>query len=354
MSSRLLLILFALTVFTISSAAEERTLGGGELPATYVGVLPCADCEGIKHKLNVRPDQVFHLRLQYLGKGAGKGDIFDELGVWELSQNGDTLTLHRTIGIPFRFLVRGPDVLSKLDLDDKEIDTELNYELERSDRFQPFEPSRFLRGLYSNVDDVGVFRECTTQLPLVVVEEGQYKKMEEAYFKQEPEPGQEILCTVTGRLAKRPSDDGQEREVLVVEDFSYFWPGETCGRWIPIAELEDSYWKLVILDDRPVIVRPGEREPYLSLASDGGKVSGFGGCNQFHGSYEIVERDLKFSPMAMTQMMCPQGMEREQAFARALEDTKGWKVFGDQLYLYDSSSNLLARFEIRFRDCCDN
>ena len=41
-----------------------------ELPAFYTGMLPCADCEGIRYELQLRADQVFFARMTYLGKPA--------------------------------------------------------------------------------------------------------------------------------------------------------------------------------------------------------------------------------------------------------------------------------------------
>ncbi len=38
------------------------------LPATFTGVLPCADCEGIEHHLDVMPDRSYALRTRYLGR----------------------------------------------------------------------------------------------------------------------------------------------------------------------------------------------------------------------------------------------------------------------------------------------
>ncbi|MGD8511510.1 MAG: YbaY family lipoprotein, partial [Gammaproteobacteria bacterium] len=36
------------------------------LPATFRGTLPCADCPGVSHHLDLWPDRVFHLRREWL------------------------------------------------------------------------------------------------------------------------------------------------------------------------------------------------------------------------------------------------------------------------------------------------
>lgn len=49
---------------------------------TYEGVLPCADCEGIKTTLTVNEDTTYELRSEYLGK---KDDnVFEECGVYNI------------------------------------------------------------------------------------------------------------------------------------------------------------------------------------------------------------------------------------------------------------------------------
>ena len=39
---------------------------GLQLPASFLGVLPCADCPGVKHHLDLWPDNVFHLHREWL------------------------------------------------------------------------------------------------------------------------------------------------------------------------------------------------------------------------------------------------------------------------------------------------
>lgn len=49
---------------------------------TYEGVLPCADCEGIKTTLTINEDTTYELKSEYLGK---KDDnVFEECGVYNI------------------------------------------------------------------------------------------------------------------------------------------------------------------------------------------------------------------------------------------------------------------------------
>ncbi len=121
----------------------------------------------------------------------------------------------------------------------------------------------------------------------------------------------------------------------------------TCGARFSTAELENTYWKLVRLGDQPVIVSPGRQEPHLRLVSEGRKAQGFAGCNRLLGAYELEGQKLRFAHLATTRMACPDEMEPEHAFLRALESTARWNILGEHLELYDSGGTLLARFEAR-------
>ena len=55
----------------------------------------------------------------------------------------------------------------------------------------------------------------------------------------------------------------------------------------------EKYWKLVELNGKPV--PPLQREPFLILKTDG-RVAGFGGCNNFTGSYTADEAASRIRP----------------------------------------------------------
>jgi hypothetical protein len=52
----------------------------GEWPATFTGLRPCADCEGIRWHLDLLPDQPLKVRLTYLGKPPE--ERVDAIGWW--------------------------------------------------------------------------------------------------------------------------------------------------------------------------------------------------------------------------------------------------------------------------------
>jgi heat shock protein HslJ/uncharacterized lipoprotein NlpE involved in copper resistance len=103
-------------------------------------------------------------------------------------------------------------------------------------------------------------------------------------------------------------------------------------------------WRLVELNGRPV--QKLEREPYFVLGAEG-RVSGFGGCNVFTGTYELDEPKLRirFGKLASTMLACERGMDVEKAFHQAMERADNFSRSGERLTLNRARMAPLAGFE---------
>ena len=71
------------------AVAEPIDALGLTLPASFAGDLPCADCEGVRYRLNLWPDQVFNLRRRWLGTDRTQ----DAIGRWSVDPERSTLVL---------------------------------------------------------------------------------------------------------------------------------------------------------------------------------------------------------------------------------------------------------------------
>lgn len=225
-------------------SGSPKVPSGFRLPATFAGILPCADCPGISYHLNLWPDGLFVLRTTYLEKSvaAGETNTFDEIGLWSFSADRRTLTLRGSRAARERFAVVRSDLLRKLDRQGRPIESELNYDLSRQKNVEPLEPRLLLRGLYSYYADAGRLKECFTGRTFPVAAEQDNVALEDTYLKLQQEPGQWLLANLEGRVVRRPRMEGAgEQPVIVVERFIKIRPGETCETSISTVELESAH-----------------------------------------------------------------------------------------------------------------
>jgi copper homeostasis protein (lipoprotein) len=119
---------------TTSEPAVSDSLG--QLPASFIGDLPCASCSGIRYQIDLFPDRIFFRRMSYLGEDKS----LDDVGAWDVSPDGNTLTLKDGDKAPDLYAIKDQSTISKLDLDWHKIESALNYDLKRTASFQPIEP----------------------------------------------------------------------------------------------------------------------------------------------------------------------------------------------------------------------
>ena len=106
----------------------------------------------------------------------------------------------------------------------------------------------------------------------------------------------------------------------------------------------DEVWRLVRLERGEFPANPsGGEAAYLRLTD--GRVQGFGGCNWIAGSYLQAGSQISFSGLISTRRACIAGMEREDAFLKALGKVSIWRRQGDLLRFYDPDERLLLEME---------
>jgi uncharacterized lipoprotein YbaY/heat shock protein HslJ/uncharacterized lipoprotein NlpE involved in copper resistance len=326
-----------------------------DLPASFVGDLPCADCSGIRYHLVLFPDHAFYLRLTALGRN-GEAAL-DEIGMWSVSPDGGKLMLHGGRDVT-QFAIADAKTLRKLDLQGRPVESKLPYELHRSDPVQVFEPRLAMRGMYKYMADAGVFKECLSGQRWPVAQEAANAALESAYSEAREKPGDEVLATVEGRVVQRPKMEGEGTQtVLVVESVVSVRPGQTCpprpGGGGSVAggpdgapPLEGTTWALTMLGDRAPVIANEKLRPTMALDAAAGRVSGSGGCNQYFGTYALTGNGLRFAKLGATMMACPD-MTLESAFHDALARVVSWRIEETHLELADEAGTVVMRFEAR-------
>jgi heat shock protein HslJ len=116
----------------------------------------------------------------------------------------------------------------------------------------------------------------------------------------------------------------------------------------PQARLENTYWKLMMLDDTQVATPEGAREIQFVLNSETRRVSGFSGCNSMMGAYTVEKQKIVFSDMGGTRMACANTMELELRVHQMFSNVANWKIAGETLTLIDARGKAIATFESRY------
>ena len=358
-------------------AALAAARGLGPLPASFSGVLPCADCVGLRHQLNLFPGGAFILALSYFRDG--RDETFYEVGSYTLSADSSVLSLATHDPLGTRFSVQGPDALRLLDRDGQKMDSTLDHELRREPALLPLEPRLLMRGSYTYQADAGVFTDCRSGMRFPVAPGSGAHELEKAYLEEQAyqrasaranaQPGAresrprppagtngasvtaeppQLIVTLHGRIAARPPAGLEgERPTLMVEHFVESYPNESCGARGVTHPLEGTQWVLTRLGPDPVRPAPKQREIHMLLDPRTRRASGHSGCNRFNGSFTFDRTDsglLTFGAVAGTRMACP-GPDHESRLYHALELTHSHRITGAHLELLDAAGDVLARFE---------
>ena len=114
-----------------------------------------------------------------------------------------------------------------------------------------------------------------------------------------------------------------------------------CHRYPPVGLSPESFraatsggdWTLTEIAGRPAPMGEAGRPATLRFDSDSARVSGFGGCNRYFGSYTMELTALRFGSLGMTKMACVEGMALEQQLATALDSTRSYKLSANTLVL---------------------
>ena len=324
-----------------TAEAPAKAPAGLTLPASFVGILPCADCAGIAQTLSLRDDGLYRLRRTYLGK---PGNPFAEIGRWRIDAGGRLLLSSGAEQSLFE--IAGADTLRQLDRASQPIRSALNYSLRRTAAFDAIDESLRWRGEMIYMADAANFTDCASGLRWPIAMTEGYLALERAYTQGRTAPGAPLPVAFDGRLQTMPGTEGPPREHMVVEAFIATEPGRRCPPpEVTRATLTNTYWKLTEMAGSPVAMLPGQaREVRITLDEPGTRMHGFSGCNRLLGQYARSGDQLAFSALGGTRLACPAPvMALETALLQALGRSTGYRIDGQVLSLLDGE-RVLARF----------
>jgi uncharacterized lipoprotein YbaY/heat shock protein HslJ/uncharacterized lipoprotein NlpE involved in copper resistance len=317
---------------------------GLRLPATFQGTLPCADCEGVVHHLDLWPDQTYHMHREWLAEDPLRRD---EIGRWYADPARGAIVLHGASEMPLFWEVKATDRLRQMDMQGNPITSELPYDLTSQGSLNPTDlDGLFLLGMMTYLADAALFEECISGRRYPIAIEGDYLALERAYLAERPAPGAPLLVHVEGGLITRPAMEGPDRKHLVVNRFNRTLPGETCPPHVSTASLTNTYWRIDTLMGEALMPVDDRREPHLVLHDDPKpRFRATVGCNQLVGGYERNGDELTFAAAASTMMACPPPIDAAERNLRAvLEATHAVRQTGQTLVLQDAEGQPIAEF----------
>ncbi|MEC6814164.1 META domain-containing protein [Photobacterium toruni] len=112
--------------------------------------------------------------------------------------------------------------------------------------------------------------------------------------------------------------------------------------------LAGPQWQLVTLSGQAVKPGAGGDSAFIQFDTTTNSVSGFSGCNNFHGALEAqTATTLTLGQAASTRKMCMEGMELEQAFLAALPEFSSYSINNNTLSIKNNNANVIATFKIK-------
>ncbi|MCK5471136.1 MAG: META domain-containing protein [Cyclobacteriaceae bacterium] len=148
------------------------------------------------------------------------------------------------------------------------------------------------------------------------------------------EPGFSYKIKVKKEHIKNPPVGASSFRLILVETLDMTDVTED----LDIDDLAGKDWKLEFLKQERVEIGIEKQIPTIRFETDG-KISGFGGCNNFFGSFTLNGRTIKNSDIGSTRKFCDGAMDLENAYFKVLEMEFRALFVGGKLILTGDGGN---------------
>lgn len=112
-------------------------------------------------------------------------------------------------------------------------------------------------------------------------------------------------------------------------------------------QITEKYWKLTQLNNQAVkMAEHQKREAYFIMKANENGLTGFSGCNNFSGKYQLKgENEVEFSSIIGTLKACQYLDYKEAEFYRVFTKTKTYRIENDHLQFISNDGQVLAEFQ---------
>jgi heat shock protein HslJ len=100
--------------------------------------------------------------------------------------------------------------------------------------------------------------------------------------------------------------------------------------------LEGTIWMLKHIGNKEIAKSP--TQPFIKF--ENGTFQGFGGCNQFNGSYTVEKNRLRVKQITATEMFC-EAIDTEELYLSSLQRATRYQILTDQMLMADGEKPLL-------------
>jgi len=334
----------SLSLLGCSTMSQEKSLAFPAdeevpfpLPATFTGQIPCPDCLRVDITLNLRPDSIYQLRKTYQAEH-GQLKVESQLGRWRFAEEGNFVILGKKKGALKSYEIKDNNRLTFVGLESVEVDSQLDYNLLRMPVVDPFTDTVKLRGMFSYDSERAAITECTSGKSFPVTGTAEYKRLVQTYLNTPHGYAEPLLVSIQGKLVKETS--GVEQ--ITVELFKRFYPDRDCEGNPTKTNLTGTTWHLIEIDGQKVHLEEQMQQPYFILDPKEQKWKGIGACNSIDGSYLVKGEVFLIKRLISSRMACPNGMDVETSFIRALNSTETYQINGYLLQLRDQEGVIRA------------
>ncbi len=104
-------------------------------------------------------------------------------------------------------------------------------------------------------------------------------------------------------------------------------------------------WILSEIDGTPIMKYSSDGMPFIEFKSENQRISGFAGCNNFFGKYQVTDKGIiSFSEIGATKKYCAERMETEKIFFNILSKRHYIEITENRLIFKSKAQNQIAVF----------
>lgn len=111
-------------------------------------------------------------------------------------------------------------------------------------------------------------------------------------------------------------------------------------------KLKNTSWKLLNMDGKDISKLISKNDNNITLSFNENGINGNSGINNYFGKYEIVNNNIKVSPLGSTEMAGPENlMKIEREFLKLLENSKKIKLSNQKTLVLTTDKGKTLIFE---------